>query len=163
MLKVTKTLTVGIADMKICRAPGVLVTYALGSCIGVCIYDPVLKLAGMVHIMLPNIYENRRDNIFKYADTGIAETIRKMEAFGAVRNRLVCKIAGGAKMFDMGDDSSIGNIGARNAESVKQVLMKERVRLLKADVGSNYARTMFFDSSTGEVTIKAYGKTELKF
>ena len=162
MLKVSKTLTVGIADMKICRAPGILVTYALGSCIGVCIYDPVLKLAGMIHIMLPNIYENRRDNIFKYADTGIPETIRKMEAFGAIRNRLVCKIAGGAKMFEMNDNSTIGNIGARNAESVKAVLAKERVRLVKADIGSNYARTLYFDASTGEATVKAYGRNELK-
>lgn len=159
----SKTLTVGIADMKICRAPGTLVTYALGSCIGVCIYDPVLKLAGMVHIMLPNVYENCKDNIFKYADTGVPETIRKMEAFGAVRSRLVCKIAGGAKMFEISGNSSIGNIGERNAESVKNILRMERVRLLRADVGSNYARTLYFDASTGEATVKAFGKPELRF
>ena len=84
-----KTYVVGIADMKICRSPGVLVTYALGSCIGVCVYDPVIRLAGMVHIMLPNMYENNKDNIFKYADTGIPETIRKREVLGGVRSRMV--------------------------------------------------------------------------
>ena len=158
-----KALTVGIADMKICRTPGVLVTYALGSCVGVCIYDPVIKLAGMVHIMLPNMYENRRDNIFKYADTGIPETIRKMEVFGSVRNRMVCKIAGGAKMFEMGGNSSIGNIGARNIESVKMVLRQEKIKLLNEDTGLNYARTLYFDSSNGEAMVKAYGKGELRF
>ncbi|WP_447581678.1 chemotaxis protein CheD [Anaerotignum faecicola] len=157
-----KTYVVGIADMKICRSPGVLVTYALGSCIGVCVYDPVIRLAGMVHIMLPNMYENNKDNIFKYADTGIPETIRKMEAFGGVRSRMVCKIAGGAKMFELKGNGTLGNIGARNAESVKAVLMKERVRIVKEDLGSNYARTMYFDSSNGEATIKSYGKPEKK-
>ena len=156
-----KSLVVGIADMKICRDPGTIVTYALGSCIGVCLYDPVIRLAGMVHIMLPNMYGNSDTNIFKYADTGIPETIRKMEAFGAVRSRMVAKIAGGAKMFEM-KGGSIGNIGERNAQSVKSVLIKERVRLLKEDVGSNYARTMYFDASNGEATIKSYGKPEKK-
>ena len=66
-------------------------------------------------------------------------------------------------MFEMNDNSTIGNIGARNAESVKAVLAKERVRLVKADIGSNYARTLYFDASTGEATVKAYGRNELKF
>ena len=159
-----KAYTVGIADMKICRAPGVLITYALGSCVGICIYDPVLKLAGLIHIMLPNIYNSQRDsNILKYADTGIPEMIRKMEAFGASRPRLVAKIAGGAKMFEVaGGNSSLNNIGARNVESVRQVLRKERIPILKEDVGSNYARTLSFDASTGDAIVKSFGKGEIK-
>ncbi len=159
-----KDYIVGIADMKICRAPGVLVTYALGSCIGVCLYDPVLHLAGLLHIMLPNMYQNHKDNIFKYADTGVVEMIRKMEAFGAVRSRFVCKIAGGAKMFEMGGggNNSVGNIGARNIDSVKAVLLHERIKIAREDVGGNYSRTVSFDASTGEVTIKSYGRKELK-
>lgn len=156
-----KQLVVGIADMKICRAPGILITYALGSCIGVCIYDPVIRLAGMVHIMLPLNMEAQPKNVFKYADTGIAETIRKMEVFGAVRSRMVCKIAGGAKMFDLVGGGSIGNIGLRNIESVKLVLNKERIRLLKEDVGANYARTLLFDASNGQGVIRSYGKKEV--
>ena len=91
--------TVGIADMKITRAPGILITYALGSCIGVCIYDPVIRLAGMVHIMLPQItgFANGKENIYKYADSGVTEMIRKMERFGGVRSRFTAKIAGGGK------------------------------------------------------------------
>lgn len=149
--------------MKICRAPGVLVTYALGSCIGICVYDPVIRLAGMIHIMLPSNQEGVRGNIFKYADTGIPEMIRKMEVFGGMRTRMVSKIAGGAKMFDISGGSSLTNIGERNAETVRNVLRKERIRLLREDVGSNYARTLFFDANTGEGIIRSYGKPELRF
>lgn len=156
-----KQLTVGIADMKICRSPGILITYALGSCIGVCLYDPVIKLGGMVHIMLPINMEGGGGNVFKYADTGIAETLRKMEAFGAVRSRIVGKIAGGAKMFDIQGGGSIGNIGLRNIESVKLTLTKERIRLLREDVGANYARTLLFDSATGKGVIRSYGRNEV--
>lgn len=162
-MSISRTHTVGIADMKLCRGPGVLVTYALGSCIGVCLYDPVIKLAAMVHIMLPMAQGGNRDNVFKFADTGIPETIRKMTTLGAVKSRIVCKIAGGAKMFETFNNAEWGNIGERNAKSVKDTLRKEGIRLLKEDIGANYARTMFFDADTGMATIKAYGKPEFKF
>lgn len=158
-----KQYVVGIADMKICRAPGMLITYALGSCIGICLYDPVIRLAGLIHIMLPNNQEAGNGNVYKYADSAIPETIRKMESFGAVRGRIVAKIAGGAKMFDIPGNGSLGNIGLRNAESVKKVLREERIKLLKEDTGANYARTLLFNSSTGEGFIRTYGRPEIKF
>lgn len=158
-----KQLVVGIADMKISRAPGVLITYALGSCIGICLYDPVIKLAGMVHIMLPVNMEATKGNLYKYADTGIPETIRKMEAFGALKRRMTSKIAGGARMFDIPGNGALGNIGQRNAEAVKEILKRENIRLLKEDTGSNYARTLLFNSATGEGIIRSYGKGELRF
>ena len=102
---------VGIADMKIARAEGVLITYALGSCVGICLYDPFIKLGGMVHIMLPEALAPGNQNVYKYADTGIKETIRKMEVFGARRDRMVGKIAGGAKMFEVQASGPLGNIG----------------------------------------------------
>lgn len=164
MMAAGKQIIVGIADMKLCRMEGVLITYALGSCIGVCLYDPMIKLAGMVHIMLPiNLEPGGKGNLFKYADTGIAETLRKMEVFGGSRTRMFAKIAGGAKMFDIQGSGAIGNIGLRNAESVRKVLQKERVRLIKEDVGSNYARTLLFDASNGEGRIRAFGKGEVIF
>ncbi|MBS4959369.1 MAG: chemotaxis protein CheD [Clostridiales bacterium] len=149
--------------MKLCRAPGVLVTYALGSCIGICLYDNVIKLAAMVHIMLPAAQITTKDNnVYKFADTGIPEAIKKMIAFGAVKSRITCKIAGGAKMFETFNNSEWGNIGERNAKSVREVLRREGIKLLKEDVGSNYARTLYFDSSTGIGTVKAFGKPEYK-
>lgn len=158
-----KPYVVGIADMKLCRAPGVLVTYALGSCIGVCLYDNVVKIAAMVHIMLPDAPEQvSAKNIYKFADTGIKEAVRKMIAFGAVKSRITCKIAGGAKMFETFDNPKWGNIGERNIKSVKEALRREGIRLIAEDTGANHARTLFFDAATGIGTIKSFGKPEQK-
>ena len=91
-----KKISVGIADMKITRQEGILITYALGSCIGISFYDPMIKLGALLHIMLPQ-KQGTDANVFKFADSGIPETLRKLQAFGATKSRMVCKIAGGAK------------------------------------------------------------------
>jgi len=156
-----KQLTVGIAEMKFARQEGVLITYALGSCIGISLYDPMIKLGALVHVMLPETFGSGDSNIFKYADTGLAETFRKIEIMGARKNRMIAKIAGGAKMFELQGNSSLGNIGFRNINSVKQILHSEGVRLVAADVGENYARTMSLDVSTGQVRIRTYGRDEI--
>ena len=103
-------LIVGIADMKMAQNGEKLITYALGSCIGICLYDPQIKLAAMVHIMLPLNMEAGRKNAFKYADTGIRETLNQMTARGALKGRITAKIAGGAKMFEV-SGGNLGNIG----------------------------------------------------
>ena len=160
----TKSITVGIADMKYARNDGILVTYALGSCIGICLYDPVVKLAAMVHIMLPYKLNNSNDNnIYKYADTGIRMTIKKMETFGAVKKRITAKIAGGAKMFDIPGNGSLGNIGKRNIESVREILKSEKIPIVSEQVGGNFARTLFFDCSSGVGKIRSYGKSDIVF
>lgn len=156
-----KQLTVGIADMKFARQDGVLITYALGSCIGISLYDPMIKLGALVHIMLPEVYGFGDGNVFKYADTGLAETFRKIEIMGARKNRMIAKIAGGAKMFELQGNSTLGNIGARNIASVKQILHSEGIRLAASDVGENYARTMSFDVNSGMVKIRTYGRAEI--
>lgn len=150
---------VGISDMKIVNVPEGLISYALGSCVGICIIDKAAKIAGMAHIMLP--YNNNRDkvNIFKYADTGIAEMVKQMEYIGGLRLRMIAKIAGGAKMFDIKGSSTIGNIGERNIAATKETLQKLKIRLFAEDVGQNYGRTIIFDSSTGNLTIKSFGKS----
>ncbi len=159
----TDKLVVGIADMKMASREGMLITYALGSCIGICLYDPVLRLAALVHVMLPLNMETGRKSPLKYADTGIRETLRQMEARGAKRNRVTAKIAGGARMFDVPGNGSLGNIGQRNIESVRMTLKKEGVRLLKEDVGGSVARTLLFDAATGQACVRSYGKPELIF
>ena len=151
---------VGIADMKIIQGSGELVTYALGSCIGICLYDPAIKLAALVHIMLPLNMETGRKSPMKYADTGIRETLKQMESWGAERIRIVAKIAGGAKMFEIPGGGSLGNIGQRNIESVHLNLKREGIRLLKEDVGGTVARTLRFDAATGQGYIHSYGKPE---
>lgn len=153
-------LTIGIADLQLLQTEGTLITYALGSCIGVCLYDPVLKLGGLLHIMLPLNMEAGRKNPLKYADTGMVEMLRQMEAKGANRARLVAKIAGGAKMFEV-SGGALGNIGQRNIESIRIQLKKHGIRLLNEDVGGSVARTMLMDVATGTVSIRSYGRPEL--
>ena len=155
-------LTVGIADMKIGKGNDLLVTYALGSCIGLCFHDPRLKLGALLHIMLPINMETGRKNPLKYADTGIRETLRQMEAKGSSRARITVKIAGGAKMFEV-NGGNLGNIGQRNIESVHTVLKKEGIRLLGEHVGGNVARTLLFDVESGQSCIRSYGRQDIIF
>lgn len=155
-----KVMKVGIGDMKITRGEGTLITYALGSCIGITIYDPQLRLGALLHIMLPARYSPGDPNVYKYADSGIFETIRKLSAFGMVKSRTVVKIAGGAKMFEISGNAEFGTIGMRNRDRVKQVLMEEGMRLAAEDTGGTYARTMRLDIATGIVTIRTIGRPE---
>ena len=153
-----KDIKVGIGDMKIARREGTLITYALGSCVGITFYDPMIKLGALVHILLPEAGDNAAGNIFKFADTGIKETLRKLEVFGGVKSRYQCKIAGGAKMFEM--SAGIGNIGERNVKMVEKVLAEEHIRVMAKDVGANYARTMLLDVTTGTVKVRTSGRYE---
>ena len=153
-------LTVGIADMKIGKGNDLLVTYALGSCIGLCFYDQRTKTGALLHIMLPLNMEPGRKNPLKYADTGIRETLRQLETQGASRSRITVKIAGGAKMFETAQGSALGNIGKRNADSVHMILRAEKIPLLAEDLGGTTARTISFDPGTGKVTVRSYGKAD---
>ena len=155
-------LTVGIADMKIGKGNDLLVTYALGSCIGLCFYDPKLKLGALLHVMLPLNMEAGRKNPLKYADTGIRETLRQLEAKGASRSRITVKIAGGAKMFEV-NGGNLGNIGQRNIESVHTILRMEGIRLLGEHVGGNVASTLLFDLDSGQSCIRSYGRQDIIF
>ena len=155
------SLVVGISDVKITRAPGVIITYALGSCIGICFYDAQIHLGALLHIMLPDA-PDKIDNIFKYADTGITETLRKMESLGGSKSRITVKIAGGAQMFSVPGENQMGHIGKRNSDSVKMTLLRQRIRLVAQDVGGTAARTVEFDTSSGVAKIRTYGRPELE-
>lgn len=155
-----KKISVGIADMKITRQEGILITYALGSCIGISFYDPMIKLGALLHIMLPEKGRGNDSNIYKFADSGIHETLRKLSAYGATKRRLVCKIAGGAKMFEIRGNADFGNIGQRNATMVKKILMEERMSIKAEDIGGSYARTMLLDVGNGDVIIRTAGRPE---
>ena len=129
-----KELKVGIGDMKLSRGEGRIITYALGSCIGISFYDPAIRLGALLHIMLPARFNASDPNVFKYADSGIHETVRKMSDFG--------------------------NIGQRNTVSVKKVLMEEGLRISGEDTGASYARTMYIDLATGDVGVRTFGRPE---
>ena len=148
--------------MKMAKDHGMLITYALGSCIGICLYDPLIKLGAMVHIMLPLNMEAGRTHPMKYADTGIKETLKQMEAKGASRSRMTVKIAGGAKMFEV-SGAGLGNIGQRNIESVHTILKRENIRLVAENVGGTVARTLLFDVGSGQGCIRSYGQKDIIF
>lgn len=151
---------VGMADLKVAKAPDSLITLGLGSCIGLTLYDPVAKVGGMVHYMLPDSAKLKNNqNIAKFGDTGIKELYRQVVAKGASPSRLVAKIAGGAKMFEVSGLSNIGNIGQRNAEEAKLMLKELRVPLIAEDTGLDYGRTVELKCDNGDFHIRAVGKT----
>ncbi len=107
----SQMIKVGMADLNICKSPNAITTLGLGSCIGIAIYDPVTKIGGLAHIMLPDSTKIRNNsNIAKFADTGIVELVNRMVRAGAGRTRMVAKIAGGAKMFEVSGTDTIGSI-----------------------------------------------------
>lgn len=150
---------VGMADLKIAKAPDSLITLGLGSCIGLTFYDPAIKLGGMVHYMLPDSTKLKNNqNIAKFGDTGIRELYRLMIQNGASPRRMVAKIAGGAKMFEVSGQSEMGNVGLRNAEEAKLMLKELRIPLIASDTGLNYGRTVELNCENGDFYIKAVGK-----
>ena len=148
-----------MADLNICKAPDIITTLGLGSCIGLTFYDPVTKIGGMVHYMLPDSTKLKNNsNIAKFGDTGIRELYNQVIAMGASKYRLVAKIAGGAKMFEVSGLSGIGNVGDRNAEAAKKILKELGVKLIAEDTGLNYGRTVELHCDTGEFYVKSVGK-----
>ena len=150
---------VGMADLNICKSPDTITTLGLGSCIGIAIWDPVTKIGGLAHIMLPDSTKIRNNsNIAKFADTGIEELVKRMVRAGASKPRMVAKIAGGAKMFEVSGSDGIGSIGQKNALASKQKLKELGIRLVAEDTGLNYGRTVELHCDTGEYYIKSVGK-----
>ena len=150
---------VGMADLKTGKGTDVLTTLGLGSCIGLTFYDPTSKIGGLVHYMLPDSTKVRNNaNIAKFGDTGIRELYNQVIAMGASKYRLVAKIAGGAKMFEVSGLSGIGNVGDRNAEAAKKILKELGVKLIAEDTGLNYGRTVELHCDTGEFYVKSVGK-----
>jgi chemotaxis protein CheD len=157
----SELLVVGISDYKLARHPGVFVTYALGSCVGICIYDNKFKVGGLSHIMLPEsgMFNNKSDmNRMKFADTAIADMVQEMAKLGADRRRLTAKIAGGAQMFEVQQGSLMGTIGDRNVSSVRDALRRLGIPVIAEDTGSNYGRTVYFDLDTGIMRVQSLGR-----
>ena len=146
------TIVVGISDLNVAFRPDMLITYALGSCVGLCLYDGVMGVAGMSHILLPESSLCPSDaNFMKFADTAVPALIQRMEKAGASRTRIVAKMAGGARLF--GGNTGI-NIGERNVLAVKEQLSKFRIPLVAEDTGRDYGRTVEFFANDGAINIK---------
>ncbi|MDE5588793.1 MAG: chemotaxis protein CheD [Acetatifactor sp.] len=160
----SEIIKVGMADLKTCVSPDGVTTLGLGSCVGIAIRDPQTKIGGLAHIMLPDstAMRNGQANIAKFADTGIVELVRQMEKLGAMRKRMVAKIAGGATMFPFQGQGNVnvGQVGDRNVEATKAKLKELKIPIIAQDTGANYGRTVIFYPETGDYHIRAVGRTE---
>jgi chemotaxis protein CheD len=147
---------VGMADLNIAAQGAVLKTTGLGSCVGLTLFDPICKVAGMAHVMLPSssIARESQINLAKYADTAIPELLVRMKAAGARVERMVAKMAGGAQMFALGGSDTL-RIGPRNVESCTEMLGKYGIPLKSQDTGGSYGRTVEFDSDKGILVIRS--------
>lgn len=156
--KLIKEIQVGIADYKTATAPNKIITFGLGSCVGLTLYDPVLKIGGLLHIMLPD--SKQFTNISKppkFADLGIPLMLKDLQKSGAVISRLQAKLAGGAQMFSGMDEKFVLNIGQRNTDMTRIMLKQLGIRTHAEEVGGNRGRTMILDLDTGQVTIRTIG------
>ena len=156
---------VGIADMAISSDPrDLIVTYALGSCLGVCVFDPVARVAGMLHLMLPQgslSPEKAAQNPLMFADTGIPKLFLGSYALGAKKERMIVVVAGGAS-FNMNEDADLA-IGQRNVAMLRKVLWKNGVILKKHELGGTEPRNMSLDVRNGEVTLGFGGESRVLF
>lgn len=152
-----KVIKVGMADLNTTVYPGILTTLGLGSCVGICLYDPTTKIAGMAHIMLPSSKTIKNNSNFaKFADTALDKLIKDMLSQGAIRYRLISKIAGGSQMFSF-MNNDIMKIGERNIHAVKNRLKDLKIPIYAEDTGGNYGRTIEFYSENGILLVKTIG------
>ncbi len=154
-------ITVDISDIKVSNNPDVtLVTYSLGSCIGLAVYDPLAKVGGMLHYMLPESSvspEKSKSNPAMFADTGIPLLFKNCYKLGAVKQRMVIKIAGGAQLMD---ESGFFNIGKRNYAALRKMFWRNKVMIQAEEVGGMVNRTMRLNIGTGLLSLKVSGEGE---
>jgi len=152
-------LVVGVADMQVSRGPDdSIVTYSLGSCIGLCIYDPVARVGGILHYMLPESRispEKAAANPYMFADTGIPALFKKAYLLGAVKGRITVRAVGGAQILDA---AGLFNIGKRNILEMRKILWQNGVMLGHSEVGGTVNRTVTMEIATGEIALKTSGQ-----
>lgn len=149
---------VGMADLNVTRSPGVLTTLGLGSCVGIALYDPLAKIAGLAHIMLPDSTQiQNHSNLAKFADTAMDKLIKDMARIGANPRALKAKIAGGAQMFAFNSTNDSMRIGDRNVEATLRLLRTYNIPLLARETGADFGRTVELYAEDGRLVIKTIG------
>jgi chemotaxis protein CheD len=156
--------TIGISEFKVAFAPKIIVTYGLGSCIGIAIHDPVTQSGALAHALLPTIPTGMTLPVKSAKFTGLAVDIMVEELLkiGCAANRLVAKLAGGASMFDHLHQTFHGSIGQRNVEAARNALGRHGIEVVAEDTGADYGRSVEFHTATGAMVIRALqvpGKT----
>jgi chemotaxis protein CheD len=155
------SLAVGLGELKVSADPqDVLVAYGLGSCIGIGMFDPLVRVGGLLHAILPTHPDGGMDQAAKYVDSGIRALLDNLVRRGADRNRLFVRMAGGANMLVAPGFSQALNIGSRNTEVALSVLSNLRLRVAGQEVGGNTGRTVRFYVGDGRMTIRTIGNQE---
>ena len=153
-----KAFVVGVADMVVSNdSSAEIVTYSLGSCLGVTIYDPVKKIGGLLHLMLPDSTIDAAKAIgapFMFVDTGVPRLFHAAYNLGAERRRLVVKVAGGAQLLDQ---QGVFNIGSRNFAALEKLLAQNGLNIHATDVGGLSSRTIRLDLANGNFSVKTPG------
>ncbi len=154
---------IDIADCQVSADPNdTLVTYSLGSCIGVAVWDPEVRAGGMIHFMLPESTLSKAKAEARpamFADTGLPLLFRSVYKLGAVKKRLIVKVAGGSQLLD---DNGTFSIGKRNYVMLRKILWKNGVLIDNEHVGGSLSRTLRLHIGTGRVTLKTrQGEIEL--
>ena len=154
-----KQIVVGMGDMVVSRDPdSILVTYSLGSCVGITVYDPVIQVGGLLHAMLPNAEinpERARSRPYMFVDTGLPALFHSVYSFGGFKSRLVVKLVGGAEFLD---EQKLFKIGHRNVETSLHLLSRNGVPLKAQDTGGRESRTVRLHLSDGGLSIDSPGK-----
>jgi chemotaxis protein CheD len=149
-------LVVGVADMKLAdRFGDALITYALGSCLGIAAHDPVAGVGGLIHVMLPNSArhpERAREKPFMFVDTGVPRLFQELYRLGGKKERLVVTVAGGAAVKREEEDRF--QIGRNNLLMLRKLFWKNGVLIAAQDVGGNKSRTMRLQVGSGVVSLK---------
>ncbi len=149
---------VGVGEMAISDKPGdMLITYSLGSCIGVTVYDRVIKLGGLIHCLLPlsrTDPEGARRQPAKYTDVGVIALLQEMYDRGATKENLIVKVAGGSAMQATSD---VFETGKRNYTVLRKILWKNSLLIDGEDVGGSKPRTMSLYVNSGLVTVRSNG------
>ena len=156
-------IVVNMGDYKTSKGEKKLMTKDLGSCVGVAVRDPQTGVGGLLHVMLPHHGEAGDGMPFvaaKYADTGLDEMVRALVMQGAVRERLVAKIAGAAHMIRNATIPESRDISSRNLEAVTKKLAELQIPLLAAEVGEHFPRTVVFEPGSGTFRINTPGRQE---
>lgn len=149
---------VGIAELKVSGQPDRLITMGLGSCVGLSLYDPLTRVGGLLHIMLPDSsLFNEVTKPAKFADLGIPLMIAEIKRRGGRVSNLQAKMAGGAQMFSGANDKFMLNIGERNVATTRLILRGLGIRVLAEEVGGSRGRTMILDTVNGQVMIRTVG------
>ena len=156
-------IVVGVSDMKVSNdLDSLLITYSLGSCIGIALYDSVVQVGGVLHFMLPesNLDSGKAEKRpYMFADTGIPALFKAAYNLGAKKQRMKVIVVGGAQILDQ---KGFFNIGKRNYMAAKKVFWKNNVMIDYQDVGGNVNRTIKLAVKNGDAWLKTSGKGEKK-